>query len=87
MVVVLGGNPSIPMISHVNESLNAHDEDRCCPCSEKQMHASFWDMCDHVRKCKEMRNATRGYFGGLGGFSKKFCQMRCVEGASWVLTG
>ena len=29
---------------------------------------------------EEMRMATRGYFGGLGGFSKKFCQMRCVFG-------
>lgn len=28
---------------------------------------------------EEMRNATRGYFGGLGGFSKKFCQMSCVD--------
>ena len=28
---------------------------------------------------EEMRMATRGYFGGLGGFSKKFCQMSCVD--------
>lgn len=28
--------------------------------------------------------ATRGYFGGLGGFSKKFCQMRCFF---WVPVG
>ena len=33
---------------------------------------------------EEMRMATRGYFGGLGGFSKKFCQMRCLF---WVPVG